>query len=248
MYRGFIKLWRKITEWEWYQDSKTFHLFCHLLISANHEDEKWKGQEIRRGQLITGLKSLKQQTGISAQSLRTCLERLKSTGEITSKSTNRFRIITLLNYEIYQGNSDSSTSKLTSKLTNNQQTTNKQLTSNKNDKNDKNDKNTLCGKQVAADIAMNLQEFITSCENNPRRDIQLIASYAEAIGDNNLKLKSQWQGFIRQNLRAAKKLMPFSDEQILNAVNRIKELNTEKPTFLNRWTMETILKYIINPN
>jgi len=133
---GWIKLHRKLIDWEWYTDSKMVHLLFHLVAKANHKDGNWKGIEVKRGQLITGLDSLKHQTGISTQSLRTCLERLKSTGEITNKSTNKYRIITILKYDSYQLKE-----KDNKQLTNNQQTTNKQLTANKNVNNDKNENN-----------------------------------------------------------------------------------------------------------
>ena len=31
---GWIKLHRKITEWEWYSDANTFRVFMHLLLTA----------------------------------------------------------------------------------------------------------------------------------------------------------------------------------------------------------------------
>lgn len=99
---GWIKTYRKLTEWEWYKDSAMVHLFIHLLITANSKDEKWRGVIIGRGQALTSRKKLSIQTGISEQTIRTCLERLKSTNEITIKSTNRNSIITILNYDTYQ--------------------------------------------------------------------------------------------------------------------------------------------------
>jgi hydroxymethylpyrimidine pyrophosphatase-like HAD family hydrolase len=102
MQEGWIKLHRKFLDWEWFKHPFMVHLFLHILISANHEEKKWKGIIIGRGQLITGRKTLHDQTGISQQSIRTCLERLKSTSEITVKSTNKFSIITICKYDKYQ--------------------------------------------------------------------------------------------------------------------------------------------------
>jgi hypothetical protein len=42
------------------------------------------------------------QTGITERSIRTCLQKLKNTGELTSKTTNKYSIITLCNYDKYQ--------------------------------------------------------------------------------------------------------------------------------------------------
>jgi len=122
---GWIKLHYKFLKWEWSNDANMVALFLHLLLKANYQGRNWRGQDIKRGELITGLHSLSAETGISLQSLRTCLKRLKSTNEITIKSTNKYSLITIRNYDIYQYEL---TSKSTSKLTNNQQTTNKQLT------------------------------------------------------------------------------------------------------------------------
>ncbi len=88
-------------KWEWYQDGNTTRLFLHLLLTANHEMKRWRGMEIQRGQLVTGRFALSKQLNISEQSIRTSLERLKSTSEITTKSTNRFSIITITNYDSY---------------------------------------------------------------------------------------------------------------------------------------------------
>ena len=137
---GWIKIHRKLITWEWYNDSKMVHLFLHLLLSANHSDGKWQGVSVKRGQLITGRIKLSAVTGISEQSIRTCLSKLESTKELTIKTTNKNSIITLLNYDSYQIK-ESANQQSTIKLTNNQPTTNQQSTTNNNDKKENNDKN-----------------------------------------------------------------------------------------------------------
>src|SRR3990167_4782877 len=82
---GYVKLFRKILRWEWYQKSEMVHLFLHFLLLANHEDGRWQGQVIKRGQFITGRKSLKRDTRISERTIRTCIERLKTTNTLTNK-------------------------------------------------------------------------------------------------------------------------------------------------------------------
>lgn len=114
------------------------HLFIYLILSANHEPKKWRGITVERGQLITSRKKISEETGLSHQIIRTCIERLKSTSEITSKSTSKYTIITICNYGNYQDDEIKSTSKITSKNTRNQPATNQQLTTNNNDKNEKN--------------------------------------------------------------------------------------------------------------
>ena len=126
-------------EWEWYQDSHMVHLFLHLLLTANHKPQRWKGMTVERGQLITGRLALSEATGISEQTCRTCLERLKSTGSISIRSTNRYSLITINNYERYQDFTSPvnqpDNEHGNQQLTSNQPAANQQLTTNKNDKN-----------------------------------------------------------------------------------------------------------------
>lgn len=100
--QGWIKLHRKIMEWDWYKDTSTAFLFYHLLLTANHEPNKWRGILIDTGQLITGRKSLSNDTGLSEQQIRTSLDKLKSTSNITIKSTSKYSIITICNWNLYQ--------------------------------------------------------------------------------------------------------------------------------------------------
>jgi len=98
MDRDFIILKKSFLDWEWYDDDNMVRLYLHLLLSANYDDSQWRGRTIERGQLITGLRKLSSETGISVQSIRTCLGRLVKSGEITIQPTNKFTIITVCNY------------------------------------------------------------------------------------------------------------------------------------------------------
>ena len=49
---GYIKLHRKMTEWEWYSDSNTKTVFLHLLLEANFKPTKYRGVELEAGQLV----------------------------------------------------------------------------------------------------------------------------------------------------------------------------------------------------
>ena len=127
-------------EWEWYDDTNTKILFLHLLLTVNYENKKWHGIIIECGQRLVSYSVLSDELGLSIQSIRTSINKLKSTGELTIKSTNKYTLITLTNWGIYQSLDNLLTSKLTSKLTNDQQTTNKRLTTTKEYKNIKNNK------------------------------------------------------------------------------------------------------------
>ncbi|MBR2715300.1 MAG: hypothetical protein IKB73_03735 [Ruminococcus sp.] len=134
---GFIKLNRNILSWRWYRDANTLRVFLHLLLNANYKDGEFENHTIKRGQLITGRKRLAQELKITEQNVRTALEHLKLTSEISIKPTTKYTIITVNSYEKYQS--------VANKSTNNQPTTNQQLTNDqpqyKNNKKDKNNKN-----------------------------------------------------------------------------------------------------------
>ena len=125
---GFIKLHRKILEWGWYDDPNTKIVFLHLLLTANYAESSYKGIDLKPGQTVTGRKALSEALGISEQEVRTALNHLKSTNEITIKSTNKFSVVTIVNWESYQCVGDESTNEVTDNLTNNQPTTNQQST------------------------------------------------------------------------------------------------------------------------
>ena len=99
---GWVKIFRKMRDWEWYKNSNTKDMFIHLLLSANNEDKMWHGILVKRGQLATSLSSLASDLGMSIQNVRTSIANLKSTHEITSESTNKLTIITVCRFEDYQ--------------------------------------------------------------------------------------------------------------------------------------------------
>ena len=187
---GWVKIHRQLLEWEWYQKSEMVHLFLHFLLLANHQDNSWQGQVIKAGQFITGLDQLSKDTGISRQTIRTCINRLKSTGELTYKSTNKYRIITLTKYSDYQSDCDKLTGKLTPKLTNNQQSTNNQLTANKNDKNDNNE-------QEERELELTPNKISQDFFNNVNSEYRLkVLEYLLTKGLSEETIKSEMLKFI----------------------------------------------------
>ena len=140
----YVKLFRKMLNWEWYTDINTKVLFLHCLLKANWKDGAWHGHTYKRGQFITSLPSLSKETGLSIQQVRTALKHLKSTGELTVKNYSKFRVITVVSYDSFQGANRQTNSKSTGKSTVKQQATNRQSTADirtyKNSKNIKEDK------------------------------------------------------------------------------------------------------------
>ena len=100
---GFVSTWRKMHEWEWYDDDAVFKIFIGFLWLANYKDQQWKGITIKRGSFITSTAKLCNYFNKSKNTILRCLDCLKSTGEIIDEVVpNKYRIITVVNYDKYQ--------------------------------------------------------------------------------------------------------------------------------------------------
>ena len=125
---GWISLYKKFTNWEWYKDINVKVVFIHLLLKASYEDTIWNGIEIKRGQVLTSRKHLSEEIGLPERPTRTALKKLEATNELTIKTTNKYTLITVEKYEFYQNGNLKTTSKATNELPN--KTTSKATTSN----------------------------------------------------------------------------------------------------------------------
>ena len=102
MDEGYIKLFRKMTSWEWYSDIVIKTVFLHCLLKANYKDKRWKGHFIKRGQFITSYPNMAKECNLSIHQVRRAISALCSTGEITHSPQARFSIITVVGYDSYQ--------------------------------------------------------------------------------------------------------------------------------------------------
>ncbi len=99
---GWILLFKKFQQWEWYDYPTVKIIFLHCLLEANFKDEVWQGQKIKRGQFPTSVEKLATLNGLTLQQTRNALKKLQTTNEINIQTTNRYSIITVKNYDLYQ--------------------------------------------------------------------------------------------------------------------------------------------------
>ena len=131
---GYIKIHRSMLNWRWYTNPNTFRLFFHLLLTANYEPKDFETITVQRGQRIVSIQKLSEELNVSVRSIRTALNHLKSTNEVTIETTTKYSIITVNNYDLYQS--------ATNVLTNDRQTGDKQTTNDRQQWNkDKKEKN-----------------------------------------------------------------------------------------------------------
>lgn len=198
MSEGFILLHRKILEWEWYEDVNTSRLFIHLLLTANHKDKKWQGVDIKRGQKVTSLRHLADETGISVMQVRVALDRLKLTHEITHQTTSKYSVITINNYDEYQSNNTRNNKRITNK----QHTDNTRITTNNNDNNENNEnKNkTHLKEDITKDEVLELSQTLGLTPEG-------IISYYQRIKDYELSVGKKYKNYpatIRNWVRRAR--------------------------------------------
>lgn len=89
------------TDWEWYENTNVFRLFCHCLLHTNLEDKRYCGKEIKAGQFVSSITRISAETGLTESQVRTALKKLKDTGYIYTKSTNKYTIYTVNEYQKY---------------------------------------------------------------------------------------------------------------------------------------------------
>jgi DNA-binding FadR family transcriptional regulator len=88
---------------------------------ASFKESKWRGIDVKPGQIVSTMNELSEKTMLSRQQLRTVMQRLLATGEITIQSTNRFSIITIENWALYQSDNNFPTNESTNTSTNEHQ-------------------------------------------------------------------------------------------------------------------------------
>lgn len=129
--RSYIKLFHKMLTWGWYGDTNTVRVFLHILLKANYKPSEYRGYKLEPGDCIFGRKEWSKALGLSEQEIRTAINHLKSTTEITTKSTNKFTVIHVEKWEFWQIEEGGATNKSPTI----QPTSNQQLTTSKEYKN-----------------------------------------------------------------------------------------------------------------
>ena len=135
--RTYIKIFRKMLGWGWYGDTNTFRVFMHILLKANYQESEYRGYKIPAGSCVFGRKAWAKELGLSERQIRTALEHLKSTNEVTTKTTNKFTIVHVENWGFWQIEEGKATTKTTNKKSNERPTSDQQPTTSKESKNNK---------------------------------------------------------------------------------------------------------------
>ena len=123
---SYVRLDRKMLSWGWKDDPKMVALWIHILLEANWKENEWHGQKFEQGTFPTSVEKLSVATGLSTKSVRTCLEKLKKSGEIVIETANKGTKISVVKWAEYQGSDDSDGKPIGKQKANDGQTKGKQ--------------------------------------------------------------------------------------------------------------------------
>jgi len=127
MNRGYVKLWRKTIDSGLLQNAAALQVFTYCLLKASHKHSKMlvgtTPVTVEPGQVVTGRLAIAKECKLSEQNVRTALKLLENLEIVTIKSTNKFSVVSFVNWDTYQ--QDQPTDQPT-----NQPTPNQHLTSN----------------------------------------------------------------------------------------------------------------------
>ena len=237
MSSGWIKLHRSLLDWEWWDDQNTTRLFIYLLISASHSRKKWKSIDIEPGDIKTDQPTLSKKTGISIRGIRTSLTKLKSTGEVSVKTTNKYSVISINNWNQFQQDDSQVVTQATDK-----RQTNDRLTSYlKNDKNEKNN-NIALRENFFLSLEDKSSDYVISIANKfeikPHEVMGLSIECAEHCRKKNIfkESKDEWDRYffswVNRAVNQYKKFRPLSEREA--------DKNKPKLSEEDKWIIENV--------
>lgn len=164
MKKGWIKLHRKILDSPISDNSELAWCWVRFILEASHQEHfiLIGLQKIRLlpGQFIWGEKAWGKKLNISSSKARRLKNILKSEEQIEEQITNKYTLITIVNWEKYQGDEEQSDEQVKSK----RRASEEQVKTNKNVKNvnnEKNDKKEIhpCESGLSQDIVKIIELF-----------------------------------------------------------------------------------------
>lgn len=230
---GHIKLWREMALKPIWLNStpeqKT--ILITLLMSAHFSPSEWewKGEKykVQRGQFITSIDTIIKDSGkgITPQNVRTALKRFEKLGFLTNESTKTGRLITILNWDLYQSkekNQQTDEQTPNKELTNDQQSPNKELTPKEECYKEKN---------VEEGSKEDFKEDIYT----PEKEIFDFWNSKDGV------IKSQEKSFDKSKISTA--IKKYGSEEIMTAIKRLSDAVTDKGYYYSfSWNIYKFLK------
>lgn len=92
-------------------------------------------------------------------------------------------------------------------------------------------------------VSMGLSDFVLMCRGSDQRHVRIIGEYADDLKPD-FSTRGQWSQFGRRNMRPARNLVPYTDRQLVAAMNKIMTDSKDNGGFITHWSLETLEKYL----
>ena len=107
MDRGWVKLWVKSLDSGIMQNAELWTFWSWCLMKATRKPYKQlvglQMIDLEPGQFVFGRRQATKELPLSEQTIRTCLKKLTILKNLTIQATHNYSIITIMNWDIYQG-------------------------------------------------------------------------------------------------------------------------------------------------
>lgn len=256
---GWIKLHRKLLDSPIFQNEKLFKVFAYCLMKASHKDHTQlvgrRVVELEKGQFVFGRKRASEELRLKESTVRDYIKLLENLGTIVVKSDNKFSVITVVNWAIYQSMEENSDSKNDNKSTTNQQqiNTNKNVKNGDNVKNGENEKKKVTAFDFFQDNGFgfitpynldDLNYYLDSFENDSD---QIVTASLKIAKDRNKVTwgyaKSILNTWLNANLKSIEQVRAFEKQQLeskkQNYKPYVKQSKEKTPKWLTDGTRET---------
>lgn len=185
---GWIKLHREIIEKPIWQcstpEQKTILITLLMIVNIADKTWEWQGEKFncKAGQIITSLDKIAKLSGkgITIQNVRTALIKFEKYDFLTNISTKTGRLITIVNWSLYQHESHNTNKDTNNELTKHQQSANKELTTTKEYKNNKNNKKYIYS-SIDERLSLLLQSLILERDSNSKTRVANIPMWSSNI-------------------------------------------------------------------
>lgn len=213
---GYVKIHRKILEWSWYRDINTCRLFIHMLLKANWKEAGFRDTTVPRGSFVSSLDKLSEETMLTKREIRTAISHLKSTGEVTVKTTNRYSIFSIKNYELYQCGDTQSDTELT----------------------DSRQPNDIPSTVIEENKKVRSKEFLTdSTESVRQTDVQRAVEAWNGLASFGVKPISRLSYDSKRYQSLAARIRQYGIDAVLDAIGKIKSSSFLQGKGAKGWTI-----------
>ena len=261
---GWIKLYRELLDKPiWFESTPEQKvILITLLLMANHDGRQWEWQGKQYyagpGQFVTSLSKIAEKAGpgISMQNVRTALKRFEKFNFLTNQSTKVNRLITIVNWGIYQDNPNEPNKDDNSQLTKSQQSTNKELTTNKNVRNKECKNIDVVDKRVdpiskairtyeqvfGLASSINIQNIQYWCKDlSP----ELVIKALEITSNNNARSFKYTEAILRDWEKRG--IQTVEDVEALEKQREVQQQEKQKPKFYGNRRIEEVPDHFKNP-